>query len=632
MQGAFRRWVVTPRGDALDGDGMNLAEMVGLRRPETQVPMPPDAARPGRLRAIVASPAAGQLALLACYCAAGVAVTWPRTGYLASRLPALDDVSSYAWDLWWVAHQVTHLGNPWFTSHMAAPAGIQLAFDTTMPLVGLIMAPVTLAFGPVAALALLTAVTPGLVCYATYRAARLWLRSPAGAIAAGAFFGLSTMVTFQNWYHVNISVGAVFLPMALEAAVRLRRRPGWRQGVVLGLVLGASVLVNLETAIMALLLTGLAIVPWLLRRPAAGRLAAAGLGLAVCGLIASPQIIAMIHQVATDGVAGRAMENYFVFAARLPWLFGPSPRVAALGLPSPAAGSYITRPGEGIPTFGLVLSVLAVGGLAAAWRRRGAWLLALLWLGGAWLALGPTLQVGSRVYIPLSQMWYGVHVSRLMPYTWLIRLPGLSGFREANRFALLGLLGAALLAGSAVDWLRYHARPLIIVVVVAGLLEAGSSGSPEVTTMPAATPAVDRQIAADHSGSIVVDVPFGLRGGLGIYGPGELPAQALLEATADGHPRAISYTSWLPAPTIAAIKAHTFFRGLMAAQHGRWNSPAKLAAARLDARHMGIGWVLIWSAQRPGLIRYLESTGFRFAFLADGVVVYRPRGDRASAR
>ncbi len=213
-----------------------------------------------------------------------------------------------------------------------------------------------------------------------------------------------------------------------------------------------------------------------------------------------------------------------------------------------------------------------------------------------------------------------------MPYTWLIRLPGLSGFREANRFALLALLGAALLAGAAVDWLRYHARPLIIVVVVAGLLEAGSSGSPGVTTMTAATPAVDRQIAADHSGSIVVDVPFGLRGGLGIYGPGELPAQAFIEATDDGHPRAISYTSWLPAPTIAAFRSHLFFRGLMAAQYGRRNSPARLAAARLDARRMGIGWVLIWSAQRRALIRYLGSTGFRFAFLADGVVVYRPAG------
>jgi dolichyl-phosphate beta-glucosyltransferase len=188
-----------------------------------------------------------------CYLAAGIAVTWPRAAYLTGRLPGVDDVSSYDWDLWWVAHQVSHLGNPWFTGHMAAPAGIQLGFDTTMPLVGLVMTPVTLASGPTAALELLTALTPGLACYAMYRAARLWLRSQTGAIAAGAFFGLATMLTFQDWYHVNIAIGAVSLPLALEAAVRLRRHAGLRPGLVLGAVLGAAVLVNLETAVMAAL-------------------------------------------------------------------------------------------------------------------------------------------------------------------------------------------------------------------------------------------------------------------------------------------------------------------------------------------------------------------------------------------
>jgi hypothetical protein len=115
-----------------------------------------------------------------------------------------------------------------------------------------------------------------------------------------------------------------------------------------------------------------------------------------------------------------------------------------------AAIFHVTKPGEGIPAFGVVLSVLAVLGVAAAWRRRSAWLLALLWLGGALLALGPTLHIGSRVYVPLSQTWQGVPVSPLMPYTWLVRIPGLSGFREADRLALLGLV--ALPCWPAARW------------------------------------------------------------------------------------------------------------------------------------------------------------------------------------
>jgi hypothetical protein len=175
--------------------------------------------------------------LAGCYVAAGIAATWPSASYLGGRLPDKGDVSSYVWDLWWVAHQAVHLGNPWFTADMAAPAGIQLGFDTTMPLAGLLMAPVTLTLGPSASLAVLTALAPGLACYVMYRAARLWLRGP-GAIAAGAFFGLSTMLTFQDWYHLNLCLGALFLPMALEASVRLRRSPQPRRGVILGLVVG----------------------------------------------------------------------------------------------------------------------------------------------------------------------------------------------------------------------------------------------------------------------------------------------------------------------------------------------------------------------------------------------------------
>ena len=141
--------------------------------------------------------------------------------------------------------------------------------------------------------------------------------------------------------------------------------------------------------------------------------------------------------------------------------------------------------------------------------------------------------------------------------------------------------------------------------------------------MPAAVPALDRPIAADHSGSIVLDLPFGLRGGLPLYGK-PISARALLLATADGHPRAISYTSWVPAPTAAAITAHAFYRRLIAAQRGLGSSPQQQSAARLDASRMGIGWVIEWNRPRPAVSRYLAATGFRFSYRADGVAVYRP--------
>jgi hypothetical protein len=585
------------------------------------------------------------------YLVLGIAVTWPRAAYLVQgRLPDYLDVVSYVWDLWWVAHQVSHLGNPFVTGYMAAPAGVQLGFDTLIPLLGVVMTPVTLAFGPSASLSLLTIVVPGLACYAMYRVGRLWLRSQAGAVAAGACFGLCSMLDWQDWYHIQISAGVVFLPMTLEAAVRLRRcqlpprharwrdalpRDALRRSVILGLVLGASVLVNQETAVMALSVAALALLPWLLRTPALApaRLLVLAAGALVAVVVASPQLVAMGQQLAAGGATvsphllARSDASY---GTGLTVLFSPSPRIASFGLPAPSSYSPV---GEGMPGYGVVLTILAVAGLAAGWRRGSAWRLAGLWLGASALALGVSLYVGGHQYLPLRGWWDGVPVSQLLPYTWLIRIPGLAAFRDAARLALLGLVGAALLAGSAVEWLRYHARPLIAVVAAVSVLEAGWSGSPGPGPMPTALAALDRPIAADHSGSIVLDIPFGLRGGLPLYGS-RLATPALLIATADGHPRAISYTAWVPQPTITRIARHPFFAQLVRSQEGvpvapelspagSQISPAELAAARQDLRHLRIGWALVWQTGHHAVISYLTATGFRFSYRADGVAVYR---------
>jgi hypothetical protein len=264
-----------------------------------------------------------------------VALTWPRASYLTGRLPGNLDQSSYVWDFWWVAHQVTHLGNPWFTTRLAAPVGVQLGFDTLMPLPGLLMTPVTLAFGPSASYNLLAIIVPGLACYLAYRAARLWLATMTGAIAAGAFYGLATMQVWQDWYHLNIALGALFFPMALETAVRLRRRPGTGRAAILGVVLGTSFLVNQESAIMALLVAVPVVAVWLARSRSLAALRRTALTAGITALIASPQIVAMAQQAA----AGAATLPSLLLAHQdtrygvpLDSMFAPSPRLKVFGL------------------------------------------------------------------------------------------------------------------------------------------------------------------------------------------------------------------------------------------------------------------------------------------------------------
>ena len=79
------------------------------------------------------------------------------------------------------------------------------------------------------------------------------------------------MLDWQVWFHLNIATGALVLPATLEAVIRLRRHPSRRQGIILGLILGATVLVDQESAVLAVLIAAAALVPWLvLRLPGSG--------------------------------------------------------------------------------------------------------------------------------------------------------------------------------------------------------------------------------------------------------------------------------------------------------------------------------------------------------------------------
>ena len=587
--------------------------------------------------------------VFAAFIAGGIAATWPRATYLTGKLPLDPDQMQYVWNFWWVARQVTHLGNPFFTNHLAAPVGVQLGYDTLSPLLGVVMTPVTLLFGPSASYNLIAILAPGLAAYALYRAARLWLPSRIGAIAAGAFYGYSSMLTSQVWLHLHTAMGCVFLPLTLEAAVRLRRRPGTVSGIVLGLVVGGAILVDQEMALLAIIIAVLALLPWLLGNLNRRAFWAAGVAAVCAVVVSSPQLLAIKQAGGKGGPATVLAGSYIRYSARIPDLFAPSPHLASYGLTAlssiygarMSAEKYASHAHEEAATFGIVLTIAALGGLIAAWRRRGTRKLGLLWLGTAILSLGPSLYLAGKDFVPLATRWHGVRVSLLMPYTWFVRIPVLSSFREADRLALLGLVAAALLAGAAVDWLWGNRRPLIIVVAVLAALEAGWSGIYKDRTVPTALPALDRPIAADHSDSVVVDVPFVISGPAK-YGATALPPYALNLATADGHPRAVSYTAGVPKRTVAAIKAHAFYAALVDAQEGRAVTPAQLAAARQDLRKLDIGWVLIWlpnwvpsfpeqrigpdrpDAQDRHVMRYLAATGFTFDYRADNVLVYRP--------
>jgi hypothetical protein len=620
------------------------------------------------------------LVLILVYQGAGIAVTWPRFTWLADgKMPATSDVSSYVWNVWWAEHTLVHVQYPFFTTYMAAPVGTHLAFSTLMPLAGWLTAPITVLYGPSASFTLITIVTPGLLCYAMYRAARLWLNGP-GAIVAGAFFGLASMLLWQDWYHVNIALGTIFLPVTIEAAVRFRRNPRMASAIVLGVALGASILINQESTVVAVLMAIVILIPWLIGAVIRNRglfrraVKPLGAGAVVGVIIALPELIAMLQQIVAGGAnppIGQLALNYAQFGVSLPTLFSPSPRLANFGLGHLAASySYYNSEQvlEGLPTFGAVLTAVALIGIMIGWRKRSTWAFAGLWLVSAALALGTSLTIGKNCVIsagiyhrpgkvyghfctqylplmshlqatkvvykggPVNGVWKPVVVSDLMPFSWLVRIPGFSGLREADRFALVGLIGAAMLAGLTVQWLskRRSTMPLIAVVVALGAFEAGWSGAPPTSpgypsnfgyhgTMQSVLPDLDRAITKDHSKSIVVDVPFGLRGGVGVTGQPIAPS-SLLIATHDEHPRAIAYMAWVSQLANKGIAKHAFYRYLYVAEKAGPLYPTRIAAARADLKTMHVGWVIEWRnvwtdhhqwGRYRRLTKYLEHVGFR---------------------
>jgi hypothetical protein len=321
--------------------------------------------------------------------------------------------------------------------------------------------------------------------------------------------------------------------------------------------------------------------------------------------------------------------SYVGSGSSLVQLFAPSPRLASDGLPGLASFYYQGRPSFVATGYGVSLTLAALLGLAVAWRRPSARLLALLWLGSTVFALGVVPWLYDHPSMPLGVRWHSVRLSLAMPFTWFVRLPGMANFREADRFTELGLVAAALLAGAAVQWLRTRSRPLLAVLAVLALVEAGWPGNPAghdpVPVMPTAMPRVDGPIAADPSHSLVVDVPFGIRGGLPVAG-GTFPPQTMVLATADGHPLADAFISRVPAGTLSGIEHRPFYQALMNAQGGPdTSSPALLRAARANARAMDVGWVLDWVANRA-VDRLLRLTGFHQAYRVGRVVVWRASG------
>jgi hypothetical protein len=380
------------------------------------------------------------------YTACTAVFTWPLPAHLVTHARAapaygLLDVHLHLWTLAWVSRAIVRDPLGLFDANIFYPAPLTLAGSDhllgTLPIAGPVY---WLTGNPVATMNAVVLASFPLAGVAAAALVRALGGSGWAGLLGGFVFAFAPM-RMRSFVPVQMFT-VQYLPLALLGLVSyLRRGGGWRLGAGLVLLL-LQLLVAYYLAYGALVGLGATLLVVALRERdvPAGRWVrlAAGLGvvLAVMTLVSLPYLLR--HE-------GGAIPSYG-------GAFGTAgePRWMLRGFIGPRSEVYL----------GIVPVVLAIVGLAGAWRTGGAhWSAALVFfaiaLAGWLLCLGSHADIGG-VRVPL-------------PYAWLAAVvPGFASMRVALRFFVLAILGVAGLAGLGLALVRAR----LGTVVAAGLVVA----------------------------------------------------------------------------------------------------------------------------------------------------------------
>ena len=191
-----------------------------------------------------------QWLILCCYLLGALALTWRLWADPASRAQAGDpaDVDLFVWFMRYAATAVAHGHLPALvTTAMNTPQGINVMWNTSFLLPGVVLSPVTLQFGPQVSLTI--ALTLG---FAGSAASLFWVlrRWGAGlwpAALGGALYGFSPALVNSAVGHYNIQF-VVLPPLIIDATLRIVTGRGHpvRNGAWLGLLVAAQVFIGEE--------------------------------------------------------------------------------------------------------------------------------------------------------------------------------------------------------------------------------------------------------------------------------------------------------------------------------------------------------------------------------------------------
>jgi hypothetical protein len=414
------------------------------------------------------------------------------------------DPADFMWFLRWTPFAVGRQLSPFFTDHLNHPYGVNLMWNTWVPLPGLLLAPITLIWGPVLTINILLVLAFGLSSWSAYLAIRRYVSSHGAAVVGGVIYGFSPAMRGHS-HHLNLIL-VFLLPLLLvlvdEILVRQRRSPVWL-GVALGGVAGAQALVGEELLVATALLGAALLLVLMAMHPLAviGRIRFAVIAFGVAAVIFGA-VVAWPFKVQLTGPA-RVRSDITLEARGFSDVLATMTPNRQQAIDPPAARLGDRFPGSGETYLGVPL-LLAVFVVAVARRSRPVVRVAFaMFLVSLVLSFGRQLRVaGHATGLPL-------------PWAAMERLP-LVQHMVPSRLAFFTALFAGLLLAVALQelwqgggWWRRSAAVATAALVLAFISPPGPLASSSVK-VPAffATSAV-RTLPRDD---VALVIPFPRKG------------------------------------------------------------------------------------------------------------------------
>jgi len=161
------------------------------------------------------------------------------------------DQAFFIWCLVWWPYAITHHLNPFISKLIFAPAGFNLTWSTSIPLLSLLALPLTATVGPITAFNLLCVACPALAAWTAFLLCHSLTERFGPSLLGGYIFGFSSYMLAQIFGgHLNL-LAAFLVPLAVYLVLARLQGRIERRAFTLGLLGLATAQFLITTEILA---------------------------------------------------------------------------------------------------------------------------------------------------------------------------------------------------------------------------------------------------------------------------------------------------------------------------------------------------------------------------------------------